>query len=150
MRRVYSVAVFEALRRDRSPKFGAHIVALMPTAPARDKLIEILNGSAYGEHVLAEPVVDWPGLTTYLLKEATPQAWYGARKGFRRVGGSIPLGARGGDRGRRANIALLDRPHRLAGHPGEGGGLSFQGTCLSRTSASKDAVVRAREAAAWN
>jgi len=69
--------------RDGSPKFGAQIVALMPNAPARDKLIEALNGSLYGEHVLAKPVEDWPGLTTYLLKEATPQAWYGAKKSFR-------------------------------------------------------------------
>jgi hypothetical protein len=36
------------------------------------------------------------GLTIYLLKEATPQAQY--LKGFRRIGGSIPLGGRGGDR----------------------------------------------------
>jgi len=98
MRRVYSVSVFEALGRDRSPKFGVHIVALMPNVTARDRLIEILNGSVYGEHVDARPVVNWPGLTTYLLKEATPQAWWGARKSFRRVGGSIPLGVRGGDR----------------------------------------------------
>jgi hypothetical protein len=98
MRRVYSVSVFEARTRDGSPKFGAHIVALMPTAPARDKLIQALNGSAYGKHVDARSVYDWPGLTTYLLKEATPQAWYGAHKGFRRVGGSIPLGELGGDR----------------------------------------------------
>jgi len=27
-----------------------------------------------------------------LLKEATPQAWYGARKSFRRIKGRIPLG----------------------------------------------------------
>ncbi len=98
MRRVNSITVFEACGRDGSPKFGAHIIALMPTAPARDKLIEIINRSAYGEHVDARPVYDWPGLTGYLLKEATPQAWYGAHKGFRRVGGSIPLGVLGGDR----------------------------------------------------
>jgi hypothetical protein len=98
MRRVNSITVFEALGRDKQPKFGAHIVALMPSAPARDKLIAVLNGAAYGAHVLAKPVVDWPGLTGYLLKEATPQAWYGARKSFRRVGGSIALGELGGDR----------------------------------------------------
>jgi hypothetical protein len=35
----------------------------------------------------------------YLLNEATtPQAWYGARKSFRRIKGSIPLGELGGDR----------------------------------------------------
>jgi hypothetical protein len=98
MRRVYSVSVFEALGRDRSPKFGVHIVALMPNTTARDKLIESLNGSAYRQHVDAKPVADWPGLTTYLLKEATPQAWYGAKKSFRRIKGSIPLGELGGDR----------------------------------------------------
>ena len=98
MRRVNSITVFEALGRDKQPKFGAHIVALMPNATSRDKLIEILNGAAYEAHVLAKPVEDWPGLTGYLLKEATPQAWYGARKSFRRVGGSIALGELGGDR----------------------------------------------------
>jgi hypothetical protein len=98
MRRIHSVSVFEALGRDGSPKFGAHLVAFMPTTAERDKLIEILNGSAYGAHVLAKPVVDWPGLTGYLLKEATPQAWHGAKKSFRRVKGSIPLGELGGDR----------------------------------------------------
>jgi len=54
--------------------------------------------SSDGAHVLAKPVVDWPGLTGYLLKEATPQAWYGAKKSFRRIKGSIPLGELGGDR----------------------------------------------------
>jgi hypothetical protein len=39
---------------------GAHIVALMPNATARDRLIDSLNGSmAYGQHVLAKPVTDW-------------------------------------------------------------------------------------------
>jgi hypothetical protein len=52
----------------------------------------------YAQHVLAEPVTDWPGLTGYLLKESTPQAWYGAHKSFRRIGGSIALGELGGDR----------------------------------------------------
>jgi hypothetical protein len=98
MRRTHSVSVFEALGRDKSPKFGAHIVALMPTTATRDKLIESLNGSAYRQHVDAKPVVNWLGLTTYLLKEATPQAWYGAKKSFRRIKGSIPLGGLGGDR----------------------------------------------------
>ena len=96
MRRIYSVSVFEARGRDGSPKFGAHIVGRMPDVTARDRLIETLNGSACREHVLAKPVVDWPGLTGYLLKEATPQAQY--RKGFRRIKGSIPLGELGGDR----------------------------------------------------
>lgn len=98
MRRSNSITVFEALGRDKQPKFGAHIVALMPNVTARDRLVEIINGAAYRNHVLAKPVEDWPGMTGYLLKEATPQAWYGARKSFRRVGGSIPLGELAGDR----------------------------------------------------
>ena len=61
MRRSNSITVFEALGRDKQPKFGAHIVALMPNATARDKLIEILNGAAYGAHVLAKPVVGLAG-----------------------------------------------------------------------------------------
>jgi hypothetical protein len=40
----------------------------------------------------------WRGLPRYLLKEATQQAWHGAGKSFRRVGGSIPLGDLGGNR----------------------------------------------------
>ncbi len=97
MRRVLSTTVFEALGRDRQSKFGAHVVALMPDAAARDRLVESLNASSlYGSNILAKPVSNWLGLTTYLLKEATPQAQY--RKGFRRVGGSIPLGELGGDR----------------------------------------------------
>ena len=97
MRRVHMTTVFEARGRDKLPKFGAHIVAVMPNATARGRAIEGLNcSSAYEGRVYAEPVSDWAGLTNYLLKEATPQARY--RKGFRRVGGSIPLGVRGGDR----------------------------------------------------
>jgi hypothetical protein len=88
MRRVLAITVLEALDRDKKPKFGAHIVAGMRDATTRDRLIESLNVStAYGSAtVVAEPVKDWPGLTSYLLKEATPQAWYGAGKGFRRGG----------------------------------------------------------------
>jgi hypothetical protein len=97
MRRVVAATVFEARGRDGLPKFGAHVVAIMPDAASRDRAIESLNRSrAYGRHLLAKPVTDWAGLTTYLLKEATPQAAY--RKGVRRVGGSIPLGRRGGNR----------------------------------------------------
>jgi len=107
MRRVRLTTVFEALGRDKQPKFGAHVVAVMPNAAARDRAIEALNGSsAYagmatgfsesGRPVFAKPVTDWAKLANYLLKEATPQAQY--RKGFRRVGGSIPLGVRGGNR----------------------------------------------------
>jgi hypothetical protein len=102
MQRVLSITVFEALGRDKQPKFGAHIVAVMPNATARDRLIERLNGStAYGKNsatVLAKPVTNWRGLPGYLLKEATPQAWHGAGKSFRRLGGSIPLGDLGGNR----------------------------------------------------
>ena len=99
MRRVLSATVFEALGRDRQPKFGAHIVAVMPNAMARDRLIESLGGSAaYGKHIDTRPVTNWRGLPRYLLKEATQQAWHGAGKSFRRVGGSIPLGDLGGNR----------------------------------------------------
>jgi hypothetical protein len=71
----------------------------MPNAAERDRVIESLDGSRiYGDHILVKPVTDWLGLTGYLLKEATPQAWCGAGKSFRRIGGSIPLGAQGGDR----------------------------------------------------
>ena len=78
-RRVLSATVFEALGRDRQRKFGAHIVALMPDAGARDRLVESLNASSiYGSNIVAKPVSKWLGLTTYLLKEATPQAWFGA------------------------------------------------------------------------
>ena len=72
MRRALSTTVFEALGRGRQPKFGAHIVAVMPNATARDRLIESLGGSAaYGKHIDARPVTNWHGLPRYLLKEAT-------------------------------------------------------------------------------
>ena len=45
MRRLIATTVLEALGRDGLPKFGAHIVAVMPNADARDKAIESLNGS---------------------------------------------------------------------------------------------------------
>ena len=45
MQRVLSTTVFEALGRDGLPKFGAHIVAVMPNAMARDKLIAGLSRS---------------------------------------------------------------------------------------------------------
>jgi hypothetical protein len=71
----------------------------MPDAVARDRLIESLQrSSVYAGHVDARAVNNWNGLTTYLLKEATPQAWLGAGKRFRRLRGSIPLGDLGGDR----------------------------------------------------
>jgi hypothetical protein len=46
MRRVRMTTVFEALGRDKQPKFGAHIVAVMPNAASRDRAIEALNGSS--------------------------------------------------------------------------------------------------------
>ena len=99
MRRVLMTTVFEALGRDHQPKFGAHVVAIMPTAAERDSLIDSLNrSSVYAGHVDARSVDNWNRLTTYLLKEATPQAWFGAGKRFRRIRGSIPLGKLGGNR----------------------------------------------------
>lgn len=97
MRKVVMVTVFEALGRDKTPKFGAHLVVHMPDAAQCDKLISSLNGSAaYGVQVDARRVEEWAGLTTYLMKEATQQARY--KQGFRTIGGAIPLGALGGDR----------------------------------------------------
>jgi hypothetical protein len=91
--------VFEALGRDGRPKFNAHVIVVMPDAHARDRLIESLHGSSvYGGHVDARPVENWNRLTTYLLKEGTSQAWFAARKSFRRIRGSIPLRDLGGDR----------------------------------------------------
>jgi hypothetical protein len=93
------VTVFEALGRDGRPKFNAHLIAVMADADARDRLIKSLNrSSVYMGHVDARAVDNWNGLTAYLVKEATSQAWYGAGKSFRRIRGSIPLGDLGGDR----------------------------------------------------
>jgi hypothetical protein len=94
-----SVTVFEALGRDGQPRFNAHVIVVMPDAYARDRLIESLHrSSVYAGRVDARPADNWNGLTTYLLKEATPQAWFAAGKSFRRIRGSIPLGDLGGDR----------------------------------------------------
>jgi hypothetical protein len=91
--------VFEALGRDLQPKFNAHVIVVMPDADARDRLIESLHrSSVYAGRVYARPVNNWNSLTAYLLKEATPQAWFGAGKRFRRIRGSIQLGDLGGDR----------------------------------------------------
>jgi hypothetical protein len=99
MRWGLSVTVFEALGRDRQPKFNAHVIVVMPDADARDRLIESLHrSSVYVGRVDARPVANWSGLTAYLLKEATPAAWFAAGKAFRRISGSIPLGDLGGDR----------------------------------------------------
>ena len=46
MRRVRMTTVFEARDRKGREKFGAHIVAVMPNAAARDGAIEALNGSS--------------------------------------------------------------------------------------------------------
>ena len=93
------MTVFEALGRDGRPKFNAHVIAIMPDADARDRLIESLHrSSVYSGRVDVRPVDDWSRLTAYLLKEATPQAWFGAGKSFRRIKGSIPLGKLGGNR----------------------------------------------------
>ena len=43
MRRVLTTTVFEPLDRNEEPKFGAHIVAVMPDATARDRLGKILD-----------------------------------------------------------------------------------------------------------
>jgi hypothetical protein len=91
--------VFEALGRDGRPKFNAHVIVVMPDADARDRLIESLHrSSVYAGRVDARPVDNWNGLTAYLLKEGTSQAWFAAGKSFRRIRGSIPLGDLGGDR----------------------------------------------------
>jgi hypothetical protein len=93
------VTVFEALGRDGQPKFNAHLIVIMPDADARDRLIESLQrSSVYVGRVDARPVDSWNSLTAYLLKEATPAAWFAAGKSFRRIRGSIPLGDLGGDR----------------------------------------------------
>jgi hypothetical protein len=93
------VTVFEALGRDARPKFNAHVIVIMPDADARDRLIESVHrSSVYAGHVDARPVANWKGLTGYMLKEATPTAWFAAGKRFRRIRGSIPLGDLGGDR----------------------------------------------------
>jgi hypothetical protein len=92
------VTVFEAQGRDLQPKFNAHLIAVLPNAHARDRLIESLHASSvYDGHVDARPVVNWNRLTSYLVKEATSQAWFAAGMRFRRIRGS-PLGDLGGDR----------------------------------------------------
>ena len=99
MRRGLLATVFEALGRDHQPKFNAHVIAIMPDRCCTRRLIDSLHrSSVYAGHVDARPVDNWSRLTTYLLKEATPQAWFGAGKRFRRIRGSIPLGKLGGNR----------------------------------------------------
>jgi hypothetical protein len=94
MRRVLWLEVLES-----EPDLHSHIVATMPSEEAVMRLAERMHMSAsYGQNVLVQPVTDWDGLTTYLLKEATPQAWAKGGKSFRRVSGSHPLAEGGGDR----------------------------------------------------
>jgi hypothetical protein len=99
MRRGLLATVFEALGRDGRPKFNAHLIVIMPDVDARDRLIESLHrSSVYVGRVDARPVDNWNGLTAYLLKEGTSQAWFAAGKRFHRIRGSIQLGDLGGDR----------------------------------------------------
>ncbi len=105
-----------AKARDGSPKVNAHVVAPMPDAPQRDKLIAAVNGSSvYGRQALAKPVANLEGLKGYLLQEATPQAAF--RQGFRRNKGSHPLGELGGDRVRVSDAVRegLERSGRING-----------------------------------
>ena len=97
MRKLVMLTVFEALGRDKLPKFGAHLVAHLPSGALCDKLVSSLTASkVFGERVHAQRVYKSSGLTGYLLKEGTQQARW--RKGYRTIGGSIPLGELGGDR----------------------------------------------------
>ncbi len=87
--------VRETKARDGSPKPGAHIVAPMPSAADRDRLVGAINSSsAYGD-TFARAAPNVETLKGYCLKEATPQAAY--RRGFRRIKGPHPL-PEGGDR----------------------------------------------------
>ena len=93
MRCRFAVQVFEARGRDGLPKFGAHVVGVLPNAAARDKAIESLDRSGYAQSgldtrpcVLVEPVSDWAGLTRYLFKDLDAQAAF--RRGF--VGSAAP------------------------------------------------------------
>ncbi len=87
--------VRETKTRDGSPKPGVHIVAPMPSAPARDRLVTAINSSsAYGD-TFAEHGHDRETLKSYCLKEMAPEAAYGT--GIRRMKGSHPL-PEGGDR----------------------------------------------------
>jgi hypothetical protein len=108
MQRVLSTTVFEALGRDRQPKFGAHIVAVMPNAAARDRLIESLSGSkAYGKHIDARAVTAQGGVCVLGRRDAGP--------GLRRLSWAAPGGG----------LGVLDCPEgggdEIDG--GQGGGL---------------------------
>jgi hypothetical protein len=94
MRRVLWLEVLES-----EPDLHSHIIAAMLNEEGVMRLAERMHMSAsYGQNVLVQPVTDWDGLATYLLKEATPQAWAKGGKSFRRVAGSHPLAEGGGDR----------------------------------------------------
>jgi hypothetical protein len=87
--------VRETKARDGSPKPGAHIVAPMRSAAARDRLVEAINSSASYGNTLAERAPPVEVLKSYCLKEMTSQAAY--RTGIRRIKGPLPL-PEGGDR----------------------------------------------------
>jgi len=89
------------------PSIHAHMVGLFPTREAAEKFISAINSSpvflALGPSaVLAKLVRDvdggWQGLTTYLLHEVTPQAWFATGRCYPRAEGSHELGDGGGDR----------------------------------------------------
>ena len=114
MRRPSWVEAMHAKARDGSPKVNAHVIAPMPDAPQRDKLVAAVNGSSvYGHHALADPVTNLEGLKGYLLQEMTPQAAW--RTGIRRNKGSHPLGELGGDRVRVSDAVRegLERSGRM-------------------------------------
>ena len=107
MRRVLSTTVFEALGRDRQSKFGAHVVALMPDAAARDRLVESLNASSlYGSNILAKPVSNWLGLDDLT---------YSKRRPLRRSIGRAFAGLAA--RSRSASSAGIGSPFRARSRP---------------------------------
>lgn len=85
------------------PSYHWHIVAPFPTLAYARKAVEAFNNAEaflrYGPATIdARLVTDWGGLSGYLLKEATSQAWWAAGMTFRRKKGSHALGEGGGDR----------------------------------------------------
>lgn len=79
----------------------SNIVAPVPLGQSVNSVIESLLASpTYGPNLAGgtKLVTDVSGLRDYLLKEATPQAWWAAGKSFRRERGSHVLGDGGGDR----------------------------------------------------
>jgi hypothetical protein len=93
MSRAYWLEVVESI-----PAPHAHIIAILPTRADVERVINSLRASKrYGPNVRARRVNYWPGLPTYVLKEATPQAHAKGKKAFRRKKGSHRLDI-GGDR----------------------------------------------------